>query len=490
MLKLGRAIIILTLLLSQLIAGVQNYVDKNSIQVGEQVILTLEADSNDVNFPNLREIAGYPVLASPTSKSMRNINGATTISNSRKYIFAPTNSMVIPKMNISVDGTQFTTNPIAIAVSKRAQTTNKPYKFTIEIDNSAPFENEPIMLTASLTIANYLNLENIREEIERIQGFIIKPLDEQWMGARNNSEVRYQKRYLLYPQNSGPVTIPNQAINLFVPNPGSNPFFRQSKQLNAFSNELSLEVKPLPNGVSLLGDFKMDVNVDTTIVDAKKPVNLEIVIEGEGNLDSFEPFSLAIENTTIFDDKPVFSNEMKNGKLYSKVILKYAIIADKSYNIEPFILKYLHPKSGVVKTLKSKRYKIKVKQILGKANKPELITGTSSTTKEHDCPKLQKVQSESTYLKWLMLLFGIMLGVLLAQLFGRPKKEKSRKVKNLAVEERIKKAKRRVDLIAILLPYIDQPEVELFVRELENMDTKRLNKKIKATALKLFEREL
>jgi len=214
------------------------------------------------------------------------------------------------------------------------------------------------------------------------------------------------------------------------------------------------------------------------------------VIEGEGNLDSFEPFSLAIENTTIFDDKPVFSNEMKNGKLYSKVILKYAIIADKSYNIEPFILKYLHPKSGVVKTLKSKRYKIKVKQILGKANKPELITGTSSTTKEHDCPKLQKVQSESTYLKWLMLLFGIMLGVLLAQLFGRPKKEKSRKVKNLAVEERIKKAKRRVDLIAILLPYIDQPEVELFVRELENMDTKRLNKKIKATALKLFEREL
>jgi hypothetical protein len=489
MFELGRVVIVVTLLMTHLFGGLQSYVNKNSIQVGDQIELILESDSDNTQFPALRDIGGFPIIASPTSRSMRSINGRTTTSHSIRYLFAPTKSMTIPSLSVHIDGVDVKTDEIAIEVTKRAQTKNQPFEFSIDIDNKNPYFNEPILLTASLKIANYLQLESLNEQIEMLDGFIVKPLDTQWLGERKNAEVVYRKKYMLFPAKVGAIAIANQPLTLGIVQSRGNSIFRQTKQLQAYSNPLNIEVKALPNGVNLLGDFSMNVKVDKTIVEAKKPVNIEIVIEGEGSLESFEPFTLHIPNATVFDDKPIFDSTLKNGKLFSKVTLKYAIIADKSYEIKAFTLSYLNPKNSHTKSVRSKNFKIKVKQTSVNRSSPKLISGAGNIDPHHVCPAVEKVQNESSYIKYLTLLFGVMLGVLLSQLFGGNKKEK-RKIKHTTpLEERIKKVKLKSELLALLLPYIDQKDVEIFVRELESKELKKVNKKIKEEAISLFNKE-
>ena len=85
---------------------------------GEDIILTLNADSDKVVFPAISHIAGYPVLGTSNAQSMSIVNTRRTIQNSKSYTFKPLKSLQIPAYTLIVDGVKQTTQAIKITYKK------------------------------------------------------------------------------------------------------------------------------------------------------------------------------------------------------------------------------------------------------------------------------------------------------------------------------------------------------------------------------------
>ena len=105
-------------------ADVSVSVNTPTIYKGERVNYTITADSANVTFPNLTEIAGFPVLGSSSSQSIRMINNDTTRSIAKTYIFQPEHSVTIPSYEVTVDGDTFKTKEIAVKVVKPSASQN------------------------------------------------------------------------------------------------------------------------------------------------------------------------------------------------------------------------------------------------------------------------------------------------------------------------------------------------------------------------------
>ncbi len=118
--------------------------------------------------------------------------------------------------------------------------------------------------------------------------------------------------------------------------PFFNSFVSNINWKKIYSNSLTINVRPLPNGLELYGDFKISASVDKKRVHTNKPVNLTIRVEGEGNIDDIKKFELNLDNAVIYSDEPKIKSKLINGKYYGEFTQKIAIIADNNFTIPPF----------------------------------------------------------------------------------------------------------------------------------------------------------
>ena len=341
-------------------AGVSSYVDTDSVQSGDSVTFTIESDEENTIFPKIGRIGDYAVLSSPSSKSIQTINGRTTAKLSQSYVFQPLKGVTIPAFDVRVNGAVVKTEPITITVSKRTQTLGKPYRFDIAIDKSTPYVGEEVRLTATITINSLYNLEGLDLNLDRLEGFWSSSEDKNWHGKQLGENIVYSRDFYLYPKHSGALEIPNYPVVGILSDGRNRLFFNESKRFIAYSNELSIDAKPLPEGVTLVGEYLLKVKTDRFKTDTKQPVNLTIELFGNGNLDNFEGFSVDIAGVTAYADKPVITKERKNGVLTSRAVYKFALVSDKDYTIPAFAVTYLNPQSGEVKTVRSDEVAIEV----------------------------------------------------------------------------------------------------------------------------------
>jgi hypothetical protein len=126
------------------------------------------------------------------------------------------------------------------------------------------------------------------------------------------------------------------------------------------SNSLQIVVKPLPQDLDLVGDFNLSVNVDKRKTKPNEPVNVTIAIEGEGNIESFEGVKLNISNATVYEDKPKKEVVVRDGKIFSKFVQHFSIIADRDFTIPAIDIDYFSLKEKKIKRLHNDPVKIHV----------------------------------------------------------------------------------------------------------------------------------
>src|SRR5699024_1923840 len=105
--------------------SVQATVSDNTIYSGERMHLSIEisGDFNDVSRPTLPEFEGFRLLNNrpSTSRSFQYINGKTSTSYSYTYqlIAQKKGSYPLPGVSISIDGTEYQTDPIKVSILDR-----------------------------------------------------------------------------------------------------------------------------------------------------------------------------------------------------------------------------------------------------------------------------------------------------------------------------------------------------------------------------------
>lgn len=406
--------------------GANANIDKSQITQGEAITLTLSASGRDIQFPNIDSIDGFSIKSTGQSSQTINENGKITRISSRSYIFYPDKNITIPPFTIVVDSKQEHTKSLHVQVVDEVSLHGrKQLDVALDIDNKTPYVGELIKATITFRQDERVQVGSVDMEAVNFDAFWVKdnPLRKQ---KKENGYFTQTITYWLSPLKEGNQTLGPVVIKAGIRDGNSKDpfgmFFDRLTPKYIRSQALNLDVKPLPNGVKLVGNFRISSESDTSEIEAGKPVNIMVEIRGEGNFDDIGSLAISAGDAIVYDDKPKIETTLSDEGHFGVFRQKFAVISSEDVVVEPFELRFLDKRSGEVKTIKTKPITIKVK---GKAKKS---TQQKSQIITHKEPEVVVKKVGISYL-WLGLAFGIGLfvGFLLSRikfLHVKPKKPK------------------------------------------------------------------
>jgi hypothetical protein len=340
-----------------LFASVQTYISSENINFGDSVTLKIEATGSDIEFGDIYEICKSNIENSSTSQSISIINGNTTKKLSKTFLFTPNKDCTIEPQEVKIDGKIEKTKPINIKVNTNIQQTqNENFKLEISSNKKNAYLYEPIDITIKLKRKENKEVLDIKLGDINFESFWVKQTKKE-KSYREKGFIVHELYYTIYPQKSGKIDINPTSVNIALRKTGYDPFgfiATSAKWQRIYSNKIELNIKDIPNGINIVGDFDIKTSVDKTSTNANEAVNLNINISGHGNIDDINEFKLNIQDTNIYTDKAIKKNNSFKQTM--------AIVSEDSYEIPAIEFKYFSLKDKKVKIKKTKPIKIRVMQ--------------------------------------------------------------------------------------------------------------------------------
>ncbi len=257
--------------------------------------------------------------------------------------------LVIPEIAFGNDQSTRTTINIQARNSATSGITDTSLILEIEVDNTTPYVQEQIILTARLLSRVELNDANLTEPSADTDVVIKRQgKDMTTQTTRNNKRYEvFERRFSIFPQTSGtttlnPLTLTTQIVqssrSLFEFDP-----FRQSvKTRRIESNLLQIQVKPIP--ASFTGDtwlpakqlsLRDDWDPATDLLIAGEPVTRTVFLSADGLSASQLPELPIIlpEGLKIYPDQPQTSEQDTDTGFKAVRQQKFAIIPGSTSNI-------------------------------------------------------------------------------------------------------------------------------------------------------------
>jgi hypothetical protein len=190
-------------------------------------------------------------------------------------------------------------------------------------------------------------------------------------------------------------------------------FLASAKVRTVFSDEVDIEVKPLPDGISLVGNMQIVVNVDKTEINAGEAVNVTIEVKGRANIEDIEPFKIHLNGAQAFMEEPKVSHYLQNNRYFGSFIQKAALVAQRDFEVPSFELSYMDVETDTIKTIKSAAISVKVLNAVPLV-KQELKISRPDDLVEEEVEVLEA--GLSTLQGAFLLLGGLILGLVLSLL--------------------------------------------------------------------------
>jgi len=485
-------------------ADVKVSVSSPVIYENEIINFIITADGENITFPKINDIEGYPIIATSSSQSISMINTDITKTTSKTYNFRASKPLTIPSFPVKADGKEYMTKELKVNVIKpKASQNGSEFVVEMALDSNESYVGEPLTLSVSFKAKINARADQIQLGEPQLENFWVKKIDN--VEQSNQGEYIVQTlHYKLFPQKSGEYTIPpiqalvgkieqRQRHGGFFDDPFFNTMTQQLNWQKIYSNKLQLKVNPLPNGLELYGNYQIKATVDKTKVQANKPINLTISVTGEGNIDDVKKFDLKLHNVIVYADEPKIKSQEIQGIYQGSFTQKIALIGDQNFTIPSLKLDYFDKVTKSVKSISTEPIEI---EVLGgeetTLSKPSSIEVSSSHIIEAPQKAIQQTQTviekEDSYIKYLFLILGFIMGTIftiLANSFRNPKK---RKIETDIVKA-IHKAKDDRTLFDILLPYAKKdPIISENLNKLEaNIYRNATNKIDKEDLMEIFE---
>ena len=385
--------IIFTLLANAKMPNVLLKSDKSIIKSGKDLKIVLGVQTfkgSKVKLPVVKDIAGYGIKNKRVSTVVAKLAGKDVLTRAITYTITPTKSFIIKPYTVEIDGKIYKTNSLKIKVLQDVKAKNSSgFIFKMSSSKKAVVVGEPFIVSVELIEPIDVSSADLRYTAPSFKGFKAKSLGDGEIIEKGNSVVRSLK-YLVTAKKSGKFTIsPAKAkIGIQMTPQTQSPFgfFGADIQWkNISSNNVTVQVYKKPNGVEVVGDYKIKASVDKNIVKASKPVTYTLIIEGEGNLDDFEDVKIDIPNVTQYSKDSTIEHKFENGKVYSTYKKQYVFISKSSYIIPKITIKAYSPSKHRLYSISSTAIPITIRKantiaslLSGRSNSVE---GKSSTKK-------------------------------------------------------------------------------------------------------------
>jgi len=446
--NLGKIILFLLLTLDSAEADVKATVDATTVEVGEMVTYSLSLSGMDIVRPKIQVLCGVDVISTSSQTSIEMINGNISKTNILSYKFVPQKSCVIEPIKVEIDGKVHKSNSVDIEVVKAVVNKDSDFILTLETTNKEIYVGEPFEVTLLFKQRRDAEAVDSKFTAPKLKGFWIKSESK----PQRSQEGKYTLTKIIYTmaaQRVGKLKITKAQMRI-----ASRSHSRDSwgswipkiKWKTYFSNELNIDVKALPSGVDLVGNFSIMATADKREINSNEALNVTIEVLGDGNLEDIKSFKPYIDGVNIFEEKIVI-----NG---TKLTQKIVFVSEDDFVIAPFTLRYFDPITKDIKTTSTNEISIRVKN----AKPKEELT---IKREEKETPVVKEVTAAQNSLSniWNLVIFilGLVAGILV--MLFKPW-ELLQKEKNISIKD----PKR---LLVKLLPYKNDEEVQSIIDILE-----------------------
>jgi hypothetical protein len=422
---------------------------------GEGYIFKFEAIGSSIKFPKLKNIDGYIVEDFGTSRSLQIINGNYDEKISKNYRIDPTKDFIIPSFTFEINGEEVKSEEKQVVERKIQKTDSSYFDLTLTPSKTELYVGEDLIVKLIFKYKKGLQITNLGFEKPHFEDFWYEKIENSSKRYEENGYVVQELDFLLFPQKSGKLKV--EALRVDVQMLDSNQssgtfgFFSSApKVVKVYSNDLSFDIKELPENINLIGEFDITVTVDKEKINQGEAVSYKLNIKGVGNLDDIQDIKLDIPNTTIYDNKPELKTQYKNNRYEGSYSKSYSIVPDQSIKIPSITFKYFSKKDKKIVIKKTKAFNIEVKNqqikkvVLEKAEKKPLIKKEVIINKESSFEE-----------KLLYFLFGVIFTLLIIGLYTYAKIKKSNKKKEeTPLIKLVKNSKYKQDIMKVLIPFI------------------------------------
>lgn len=389
-------------------------VDKTRMVLEDTLALSfvLSGSAIDLNVsPELPDVkADFDILRGPhRSTSISIINGRQSSSLTLQYLLSPkkTGTLTIGPATLRVGNQTYTTQPLPVEVVEGTQTpgatapdapgrqpapgddANVAADVFIQahVDKTTAYIGEQVNL--SLVLYTRVNISGYElTQQPGLTGFWIEEyqlpqprLQEQMVNGVQYG-VAVLKKSALFPTTSGQITIDpltmtfsvnvrgrsNDPFDQFFNDPFDN-FFGRTQEIIRKTQPIELTVLPLPdegkpaffNGD--VGNFTMQVQLDTTQVKQGDPLTLTVKIQGRGNIKTLKEPQMTLPSgfkrydpeikEQVLAEQDVFQGE----KVFTSVIIPSEA---ETFQLEPVQFAYFDPQQKTYQILRSEPFAVTI----------------------------------------------------------------------------------------------------------------------------------
>lgn len=360
-------------------------VDRTRASQGEPIHLTLRIAADEqlgqVTPPAL-DLKDFHVEGPATSTRME-MNNFTNVRFTHELTYSlyakQAGTFTIGPVRLEMDGEYYQTKPITVEIVRStnrasADPTETPIFVLARADHERAYVGQQVTVSYDL----FYRIQPHNVSFSKLPTFVgfwtedifvaqqLKAHQEVRGGVSFN--VAPLRRVALFPTGAGTYAVGALAVSCDIPQQRTrrgrllDDFFGRSRSVRLQSEELHIEVLPLPQQgrpaefTGAVGRFQLSVAAQPTQVAAGDPVTLRVLVEGEGNMAAVQPLQVdAAAGVKLYDPKVEEEARITNGVYGGRRLFEYILIPEQggTLNIPPLRFAYFDPHQARYEVLKS-----------------------------------------------------------------------------------------------------------------------------------------
>ena len=352
------------------------------------------------------------------------------------------------------------------------------FTYDFHVNKQTPYKNEPILLSIDINQTNPEVVLFFNFTVNPSKTYYAVQIDSVQDTTLHHSHIHYL--YVLYPLKEGYIDISFDLLERVTDEhkvaysfSGDRDDF---KKLETTDRKVSvppvkLHAKALPQGTQLIGDFNLSWDIRQHQAEAYEPINMKVVISGEGYPPVLDHLFPQEGNITFFRQPPLIKKFPTKKNIKYQVTYTMAVSHNESFDLSALTLHAFNPVTQTSYLLKIPKQHFDIHP----SDQNALVDNTNTPAPFH------------LDFSWLISLLGYLLafaaGYLSAHIVKTKKKHK--KTASHPLEAKIRSCTDAKTLLQILMA-ADNPIFSPLIETLENglyREGKIDIKKIKQLAL-------
>ena len=257
------------------------------------------------------------------------------------------------------------------------------FSHAFHIDKQNPYVKEAVIMTLDLNQTNRDKILFFHFALKKSPDYEFHRLNVKETEEHHTAQVHYE--YLIYPLRSGEIELHFDLIQKATTEENLAYSFSGDrdnvKGLTTVDTQidlppLTLKIKALPKGTSVVGDFSLTHSLKKDEAKAYEPLPFQVTIKGSGYPPLLENLLPKTINFTLFKEKPIVNAVNSSQGTSSTVIYPMALSHSKSFDLEPIVIKAFNPKiqKSYELTVPKQHFnisKIAVKSLVDKIDSPK-----------------------------------------------------------------------------------------------------------------------